>query len=384
MFIETTNMPADSLSGKVVLITGAGGGIGYEAARAFAYLGATVIIAEIDRDKGEWAQHAIHRELRSDRVAFFSADITDDQRVQELHDFIEEKYSALDVLFHNATLAPMGGVDSVSIADWDRSYAVNLRAPVLLTQKFLPGMKKRNSGVIVFVPSSGAAPYMGAYEVFKTAQVELCNTLAAELEGSGVITYAIGPGFVKTETAQKAIETVSALMGLTPAEFDALNEKHRISAEEAGVGFAASVVHAKKYHGQEIGSIQALMDAGAFAKPADAPVPAVDSADASFLAPHIENIVHVFNEQYDGWLTRNLFERQWVLRDFKKTVGMAADNFHKRMQRLAISTREGRFNELAEQRPWLEKLKEYYAHQHKLLQGYEKNPEEVAKNSRII
>jgi NAD(P)-dependent dehydrogenase (short-subunit alcohol dehydrogenase family) len=68
-----------------------------------------------------------------------------------------------------------------------------------LLEKLLPGMLKRKSGTVVFVPSSGAAPYMGAYEVFKTAQVELCNTLAGELEGTGVITFSIGPGIVKTD-----------------------------------------------------------------------------------------------------------------------------------------------------------------------------------------
>ncbi len=304
MLIEKSNMITDTLFGKVALITGAGGGIGYEAARALAYLGAEVVIAEIDREKGEWAQNSINNELRSERVSFFPTDIVDDKQIQDLYDFIKGKYSALDVLFNNATVTPMGAVDSVSVADWDKSYAVNLRAPVLLTQKFLPWMKEKNRGIIVFVPSSGAAPYMGAYEVFKTAQVELCNTLAAELEETNIITYAIGPGLVKTETAQKAIETVSSLMGMTITEFYEMNGKHIISAEEAGVGFAVSVVNAEKYNGQEIGSIQALMDAGMFDGQAGSAVPGTGAAaaDASFLAPHIQNIADVFTDQYNGWL----------------------------------------------------------------------------------
>ena len=80
----------------------------------------------------------------------------------------------------------MGAVDDVKIEFWDKSYAVNLKVPLLLSQKFLPLMKERKSGTIVFVSSSGASPYMGAYEVFKTVQVELSNTLAMELENSGV------------------------------------------------------------------------------------------------------------------------------------------------------------------------------------------------------
>ncbi len=348
------------------------------------YLGAEVVIAEIDKVKGEQAQNVINRALHTERVSFVHTDIADDQQVQALYEHIKEKYSALDVIIHNATVTPMGAVDAVSVIDWDRSYAVNLRAPVLLTQKFLPWMKEKNSGTIVFVPSSGAAPYMGAYEVFKTAQVELCNTLAAELEETDIITYAIGPGLVKTETAQTALETVAPLMGMTLAAFYEMNGKHIISAEEAGAGFAVSVVNAEKYNGQEIGSIQALMDAGMFEGQDRSAAPGADSHDISFLAPHIQNVADVFNEQYNGWLTRNLFERQWVLRDFKKTVGMAADNFHMRIQSMAELAQNKRFYGLAEYKPWLGKLKEYYAHQYKLLQGYEKNPEALKKNSQVI
>ena len=362
MFIEKSNMNTGTLYGKVILITGAGGGIGFEAARALAYLGAEIVIAEIDKEKGELAQNTINNELSVKRVSFFHTDIANDKQVQDLYDYINGKYGALDVIINNATVTPMGAVDSVSISDWDRSYAVNLRAPVVLTQKFLPWMKEKNSGTIVFVPSSGAAPYMGAYEVFKTAQAELCNTLAGELENTNIITYAIGPGLVKTETAQTAIETVASLIGMTITDFCEMNDKHIISAEEAGVGFALSIVNAEKYNGQEIGSIQVLMDAGMFEGQTGSAVPGTGATDVSLLAPHIQNIANTFIEQYNGWLQRNLFERQWVLRDFKKTVGMAADIFHKQMQNLLDLTQRKQFDGLAEYIPWLGKLKEYYAH----------------------
>ncbi len=384
MFIEKSNMNTGTLYGKVILITGAGGGIGFEAARALAYLGAEIVIAEIDKDKGELAQNTINNELSVKRVSFFHTDIANDKQVQDLYDYINVKYGALDVIINNAAVTPMGAVDSVSISDWDRSYAVNLRAPVVLTQKFLPWMKEKNSGTIVFVPSSGAAPYMGAYEVFKTAQVELCNTLAGELENTKIITYAIGPGLVKTETAQTAIETVASLMGMSITDFYEMNSTHIISAEEAGVGFAVSVVNAEKYNGQEIGSIQALMDAGMLNGQTGSAVFGTGATDVSLLTPHIQNIADTFIEQYNGWLQRSLFERQWVLRDFKKTAGMAADIFHKQMLNLLDLAENKRFDGLADYKPWLGKLKEYYARQYKLLQGYEKNPAELEKSSRII
>jgi NAD(P)-dependent dehydrogenase (short-subunit alcohol dehydrogenase family) len=384
MLIEKLKVSKDILSGKVILLTGGGGGIGFEAARALAYLGADVVIAEINEEKGEQAENTINRELDSKRVSFFSLDLAEEKQIDDLYHFIKSKYGFLDVLINNATITPMGAVDVVSIADWDRSYAVNLRAPVMLTRKFLPDMKERNSGIIVFVPSSGAAPYMGAYEVFKTAQVELCNTLSAELEGTGILTYSIGPGLVKTETAQNAIEKVAALMGMDIAEFYELNEKHILDAETAGVGFAVSVVNAGKYNGQEIGSIQALMDAGMFAEKKDGEVSDHSSINTEELLPYIKNVVNVFNEQYNGWLQRSIFERQWVLRDFKKTVGIAGDSFQKLMINVMALAESNHFDNLSEYKSHFADLKKYYAHQYKLLQGFEKNPERLKENSQVI
>ena len=384
MLIEKSKLKTDILSGKVILITGAGGGIGYEAARALTYLGAKIIIAEIDKYKGIQAKNAINDELHSDRVSFFEIDLADEKQINDLYDFIKSKYGILDILINNATITPIGAVDAVSISEWDRSYAVNLKAPILLTQKFLPDMKERNSGVIVFVSSSGAAPYMGAYEVFKTAQVELCNTLSGELEGTNIFTYAIGPGLVKTETAESAIEIISSLMGKTTKEFYEINEKHILDAETAGVGFAVSVVNAERYNGQEIGSIQVLMDANVFENETNSASSDTPIVDIESLSLHIKNVVCVFNDQYDGWTERSIFERQWVLRDFKKTVGIVADNFQKVMLSVLDLVQKKQFEKIPENKPYFEKLKEYYVHQYNLLQNYEKNPETLKKHSQVI
>ncbi|MCL1895986.1 MAG: SDR family oxidoreductase [Clostridiales bacterium] len=391
MLIEKTRLRTDTLSGKAVLVTGAGGGIGFETARALAWLGVDVIIAEIDEEKGAYARDAINKELCSSKACFYAVDLSDEAQIDGLCDFIDSRYGHLDVLINNATVATMGAVDAVPVTDWDYSYAVNLRAPVLLTQKFLPGMKARNSGVIVFVQSSGAAPYMGAYEVFKTAQAELCSTLAGELEGTGVCAYAIAPGLVRTETAQRAIETVSLLMGMTAAEFYKMNENHMMSAEEAGVGFAVSVVNAGRYSGLEIGCVQALMDAGVLdagvfknEKLAQAGSLGITPDGADGIEGCIEKVVRAFNEQYDGWHERSVFERQWVLRDFKKTVGMAADGYQNLLASLLELAKEKNYEKIAGHKAELEKLIEFYDHQYKLLQGYEKDPVMLEGNSRII
>ena len=86
---------------------------------------------------------------------------------------------------------------------------------MLLAQTFLAGMVSRKNGSFVCVSSSGAAPFMGPYEVFKTAQVELANTIAVEVEGTGVYAFTIGPGIVRTPGFLDGGSQVASLMNLT-------------------------------------------------------------------------------------------------------------------------------------------------------------------------
>lgn len=171
MLISKSNLPENGLKGEVAIVTGAGRGIGYEAARALIWLGANVIIAEINGKNGKEAQEKIEQEFGKGKALFIKTDVGNDKDVENLAEEACRKYGKVDIVLNNATVFPMGAVKDTPIESWDFSYRVNLRGPVLLARTFLPDMIKRNHGVFVCVSSSGAAPFMGAYEVFKTAQV---------------------------------------------------------------------------------------------------------------------------------------------------------------------------------------------------------------------
>jgi len=384
MLIEKAKIGKNCLKGKTVLLTGAGGGIGFEAARALVWLGANVIIAEINKDKGFKAEKAINEELNTNRALFYEINIEDEKQINKLYSFIKNKYGFLDVIFNNATITPLGAVHKVKISDWDKSYGVNLRGPILLVQKFLPDMKYKNEGTIVFVSSSGAAPYMGAYEIFKTSQVELCNILAGELENTNIYTYCIAPGLVKTETAHQGIEKVAALMNISTEEFYLMNESHMLDAEHAGVGFAVSSAFAEKYNGQEVGSIQALMDAGIIRQEKEEVINNTSNYSKETLKLHTTNVIKVYNEQYQGWFERNIFERQWVLRDFKKEVKLSAGQFKREMEIIQNLMEQGEFASLRKKKNLFISLEKYYEHQYKLLQGYEKDVKKLKDNSQVI
>ena len=167
---------------------------------------------------------------------------------------------------------------------------------------------------------------MGAYETFKAAQVHLTNTLDAELEGTGVVAFTIGPGLVPTETATSAIAELAPQLGMDSREFFETIAAAVLTVEEAGVGFAVAVVLAERFRGQEISSIQAL-------KAADISFGTQETVDGPGEISHekrkqalalCEAARATSIEQSNGWKSRSLFERQWVIRDFKKTAGMPA------------------------------------------------------------
>lgn len=378
MLIQKANIEQDVLQGANILLTGGAGGIGFETARALSFLGANVIIADIDKKKGRYAEKIINQETNSNRVLFYYIDITNQTEINRLYKFVEKRYSFLDTIINNATITPVGAVDKTVIADWDKSYSVNLKAPVMLIQKFLPQMKAKNRGTIVFVSSSGASPYLGAYEVLKTAQVELCNTLTYELENSAINTFTISPGLVQTETAQKAIEIVSKNMNVSINDFYAMNKNFILDSESAGVGFALSVLKATDYNGQEIGAIQVLTEFGLVKSQIKSELPAGITEKKQYL----RNIIHTFEEQYSGWQSMNVFQKQWVLRDFKKTTGLTADQTLDKLK--VIEKNIENLQDISEELPFFGKLKEYWQRQLKLLQGFEKDKEKLERNTQII
>ncbi len=393
MLINKGNLSRETLNGEVALVTGAGRGIGFEAARAFVWLGSNVVIAEVNEKNGKAAEDVINKELGTGKAFFVKTDIGNEKDIDRLAEVAMKKFGKVDIVLNNATVFPMGAIKDTSVDSWDISYHVNLRGPVLLARKFLPSMIERKHGVFVCVSSSGAAPFMGAYEVFKTAQVELSNTISAEVEGTGVYAFTIGPGISKTPGFVEGGGKVASLMGMSLEELFELNKNAQISPEAAGAGFAIAVALAKKYHGQETSSIQVLREAGIpltdeEEAQAEEPKPIQQQTQASELVENrsttelYQIVLKTYQEQSEGWKKRNLFERQWVSRDFKKTTGMSIDEMQTTLQALGANLQTGAStSEFIEP---LNQLAGYYVHQQGQLRGFEKNPQKLEENLKII
>jgi NAD(P)-dependent dehydrogenase (short-subunit alcohol dehydrogenase family) len=382
VLISKSNLRDDSLEGQVVIVTGGGRGIGFEAAKALTWLGAKVIIAEVNERTGLEAQRKLQFEFGSKgKAVFFKTDLGNDDDISNLEIYVHQNFGNVDAVLNNAAALPIGDVKDAPISNWDLSYRVNLRGPILLARTFLPEMIQRNRGVFVCVSSSGAAPHMGPYEVFKTAQVELANTMSAELEGTEVYAFAIGPGMVKTPGFLEAGSKVAAMMGITVDQLLEMNKSFVLSPEEAGTGFAGAIALASKYSGSETSSVQVLRDIGISSTRQEQQL-SEGLASYKDSAELMQKVLKTYGEQSQGWKKMNVFYRQWVMRDFKKQTGMSVDEMSNELTNITNSISQGEPKERFA--GTLQKLLFYYKHQKDLVGGFEKDPKKLEENRKAI
>jgi len=132
---------------------------------------------------------------------------------------------------------------------------------------------------------------------------------------------------------------IAALMRISTEDLLEMNKSALLTVEEAGVGFAGSIALSEKYHGSETSSIQVLRDIGLASTAEEATTPARGSARSLEL---LDEVVNTYAEQSKGWKERNLFQRQWAFRDFKKQTGISVDEMGAELARIADAMKEGR------------------------------------------
>ena len=202
--------PEDLLEKRVIIVTGAGDGIGRAAAMAYAAHGATVIllgrtVAKLEQvydeivDSG-WVKPAIYP---------LDLSIASAEDYANMAEIIERDIGQLDGILHNASvLGDLTLMEGYSPDTWHTVMQVNLNAPFLMTQALLPLMKASSDASIVFTSSSvgriGRA-YWGAYSVSKFGIEGLMQTLASELENtSNIKVNSLNPGATRTNMRASA------------------------------------------------------------------------------------------------------------------------------------------------------------------------------------
>jgi NAD(P)-dependent dehydrogenase (short-subunit alcohol dehydrogenase family) len=203
------------VSGRVVVVTGGGKGIGRAIVERFAGDGDHVVAVGRDREAIEATVAAtglsVHGEF---------CDLTDEAKVTALF----ERTGHVDVLVNNAGVAVTAPLKRTTLADWRSQLDVNATGAFLCTRAVLPGMLERGIGRIVTVASTAGrvgSRYTSGYTASKHAAVGLMRAVAAEVAGTGVTANAVCPTFVRTDMFHRSVQRIASTTGRTEAAAEA-------------------------------------------------------------------------------------------------------------------------------------------------------------------
>jgi NAD(P)-dependent dehydrogenase (short-subunit alcohol dehydrogenase family) len=190
---------AGRLDGKVCVITGAGGGMGREAAILFTQEGAQVCAADMNLEAAEETAGMCAGEALAVR-----ANVAEEGDVEAMMAAAAEQFGGIDVLYNNAGISPDddASVLDTSVEAWDRVQAVNTRGVFLCCKHGIPYLLERGGGSVInvasFVALAGAATSQISYTASKGAVLSMSRELAVEFARRGVRVNALCPGPVET------------------------------------------------------------------------------------------------------------------------------------------------------------------------------------------
>lgn len=201
----------------VVLVTGAGSGIGKATAARFASEGAKVILVGRTKSKLEMAAKEINESYELPKAEIFPADVTDEEDVRELAQHIEEQFGDLHILVNNAGGSVHSKIMDTSASDWDFVQNTNLKS-VFLVSKVLgklmakssekEGDSSQNRSIVNVASLSGhqAGAHIPHYSAAKAGVINFTKAMALELSPYRIRVNSVSPGFVETPLTEQGMK----------------------------------------------------------------------------------------------------------------------------------------------------------------------------------
>jgi NAD(P)-dependent dehydrogenase (short-subunit alcohol dehydrogenase family) len=208
------------LNGKRALVTGSTAGIGYAIAEALVHEGAHVIVNGRTEQRVEHAIASIRTSHPQANVEGLAADLGGADGVHAA----VGRLSDVDILVNNMGIFDPKPFEQIPDEDWFRFFEVNVMSGVRLSRQYLPGMKNRNWGRIVFISSESAVQIPAEiihYGMTKTAQLAISRGLAETTAGTAVTVNAVLAGPTASEGASEFVKRMAASSNQTEAEFEA-------------------------------------------------------------------------------------------------------------------------------------------------------------------
>ena len=209
------------LKDKVAIITGAANGmegkvmgIGGASARLFIQEGASVVLADIDINRGIETAEQIQGLLKGDQAAIFmELDVSIESQWSELVKATTAKFGKIDILVHSAGNSHTASVENTTEEDWDRQFNVHSKGIFLGTKYVLPVMRKNGGGSIVILSSMDAmigASGGTAYSAAKGSSRTFAKVAAIQLAKDKIRVNSVHPGYTDTPLARAAIDRITA------------------------------------------------------------------------------------------------------------------------------------------------------------------------------
>lgn len=214
------------LKGRVAVVTGASSGLGADAARAYAAYGADVAL--LARRKERLEELAVELRRQGVRALPVACDVSDEAEVKAAVQEVMDNFGRIDILLNDAGVAVAGGVETLTVDDWDKSMNINVKGMFLMCKYVVPHMRERKYGKIVNIASVNAtladkAPelWRHSYNASKAAVMGLTIGLAASYAADNITANSIGPGLFESEMTENTLFKHEAFMNmydaLTPA-----------------------------------------------------------------------------------------------------------------------------------------------------------------------
>src|SRR6266852_4093928 len=207
------------IDGKLALVTGSTAGIGYAIAEALAREGARVIVNGRTEKRVEQALKQIRSSAPQAKLEGLAADQGDADGALAA----AQRFPDVEILVNNVGIFELKPFDEIPDEDWFRLFEVNVMSGVRLSRAYLPGMRKRDWGRIVFISSESAVltpAEMVHYGMTKTAQVAVARGIAEGCAGTGVTVNSILAGPTASEGATAFVAELAKQQRVTPAEFE--------------------------------------------------------------------------------------------------------------------------------------------------------------------
>jgi len=211
-----------SVEKRVVIVTGAGQGIGRELARQFAAAGAVAVVADLDADKADAVVKEIH-DVGGTGLAV-RVDVSDEASVAAMVDTVIAERGRIDVLINNASIfsaLEKRPFDEIPVAQWEQVLKVNVTGAYLCVRAVAAHMRAAGFGRIINISSDavtrGTVNYLH-YVTSKSALIGMTNSLARELGGNGITVNCVRPGSVATEVERTVNPTVEVRERAAPLQ----------------------------------------------------------------------------------------------------------------------------------------------------------------------